>query len=362
MNGLAHEAPLEAPVLDSRRSNRVNSSLWVRIGGLDDSARMRRGNISLTGLYVAVDEPVGSPGDLVWLSLASADKKHSARVMSRIARVVRQDDVRRGALIIGAAFEFLPVMQPQRSIVDLVRHVTRVELQSVGTIVLDRELPASVSVSDGSASLATVHTIGIDRLVVRSNAPLTLGQTRIRLPEATGGFLEIHGEVLSTYRAESRDQAKHTNVIRFDRQHLVDDRSDAREPATSPVEALLCGVLVPSRLPRSSSPPDLDVSGQLSRVQLPSLLALVELEHLTGLITIADDRCAVRIYVRDGRVIDAERDGVADPPHEILGDLLEWPEAEFSIACIPVNRTDRVEMPTTALLLDLVRERDERVA
>jgi hypothetical protein len=106
----------------------------------------------------------------------------------------------------------------------------------------------------------------------------------------------------------------------------------------------------------------MDLSGQLSRVQLPSLLALVEMERLTGLITIANDRAAVRIYIREGRVIDAEQDGSSASPRDVLGSLLEWQDAEFSVVCVPVQRRDRVDMPTTALLLDLVRERDERVA
>src|SRR5262249_32265252 len=105
---------------EARRASRIDCDLWVRVGGVDGAARPRRGNSSVTGVYVSIDEAVGSPGDVVWLSLSTVDKVRSAQTMARVTRVVRQDDLHRGAAVVGAGFEFMPLEQPQPDIVEVV--------------------------------------------------------------------------------------------------------------------------------------------------------------------------------------------------------------------------------------------------
>jgi hypothetical protein len=353
-----HRSPAD-PAPDGRRSSRINTCLWVRVGGLDTTARSRRGNISLTGLYVALDVPVGSPGDVVRLSNSSADKRCSARVMARVTRVVRQDDIHRGAAVIGAAFEFLPANQPQRAIVDLVRHVTSLELANMGSVSMDRRLPAYVERGSGTVHAGRVEKLATDRLVLHLGVEPGPGERlKVTLPEPGGGTVKLQGEVVV---AQPGAEGGFSVVVRFSAPKDESAGASDGEYQHVTVAALLNNLLVPSKIPPRKQR-HMDLSGQLSRVQLPSLLALVEMERLTGLITIANDRAAVRIYIREGRVIDAEQDGSSASPRDVLGSLLEWQDAEFSVVCVPVQRRARVDMPTTALLLDLVRERDERVA
>jgi hypothetical protein len=68
------------------------------------------------------------------------------------------------------------------------------------------------------------------------------------------------------------------------------------------------------------------------------------------------------VYLSAGRIVDAEHDTPGLHPRDVLAQLLSWSEGEFSFVSLPVRRTDRFEMGTHALLQDLAREQDERVA
>ena len=92
-------------------------------------------------------------------------------------------------------------------------------------------------------------------------------------------------------------------------------------------------------------------------------LGFREIEGLDGIVTVANVKAAARVYLCGGRIIDAEHDHQPGMhPRDVLTELLSWEEGELSFVCIPVHRTDRFEMGTQALLMDLAREQDERVA
>jgi hypothetical protein len=342
---------------ESRRASRIDSDLWVRVGGVDGAARPRRGNISVTGLYVSIDEAVGSPGDVVWLSLSTVDKVRSAQTMARVTRVVRQDDLHRGAAVVGAGFEFMPLEQPQPEIVEVVRHVTSLALGMCGGVDLDHDHAVKVSRKAGPAVLARLENLGRDRVVISLPGPLTPGEeVRLDIADPSGGLIHVRGVAGPSEPDFADGTGRHHVVVRFRPPSSGDDAY-----VTRAVGAVVEGLIAPARIATVEERPR-DLSGQLSRVHLGSVLALAELEHLDGVVTVANERCSARIYLCGGRIVDAEHDQPELQPRDVLGQVLAWPEGEFSLTCLPVRRADRFEMGTHALLMELARERDEQVA
>jgi hypothetical protein len=342
---------------EARRAPRIDCDMWVRVGGVEGAMRPRKGNISVTGVYVSIDEAVGSPGDVLWLSLSSVDKVRSAQTMARITRVVRQDDLHRGAAVVGAGFEFLPLGQPRQEVVDLVRHATSLALGMCGGVDLDHDHAVRVSRANGPAAVARLENLGRDRVVLSLPLALPPGEeVKLHISEPNGGQIHVHGMVGWSEPDHLDPNGRHSVVIRFRPPSTPDEAYAERA-----VEALVQGLIAPSRVASVDTRPR-DLSGQLSRVHLGSVLALAELEGLDGIVTVASEKAAARIYLSGGRIVDAEHDHPGRHARDVLGELLSWQEGEFSFVCIPVNRADRFEMGTQALLVDLAREEDERVA
>jgi len=101
------------------------------------------------------------------------------------------------------------------------------------------------------------------------------------------------------------------------------------------------------------------LQGLLSRIQLPSLLSLFELERLSGELKLDRKGERARIFIRDGALVDIEIPREDRQPREALAALLGWEDGWFEFRVGSVDREDRVQTPTTALLLQLAREQDE---
>jgi hypothetical protein len=343
------------PVIDrpveARRASRIGTQVWARVKGVDASTRARVGNISVTGLYIATEEAVGSPGDLVALTLSTIDKTRSASTMARVARVVRQDDRHRGAAVVGAGFEFLPVDHPPAELVELVRHATALALRSSGSVVVDRESVVRVVREAGRTAFARARMLRRDAIVLAVPRPLPVGD-RVRVePEEHGErLLELEGRVTCCEPGD-RDGG-HLATVSFG-----EDGGRGEEA----VSLLVASLIAPSRLP---SPPSRlqDFSGQLSRVHLSSVLTLAESVRLDGVITVASETSAGRIYVAEGRIVDAECDHGPLAPRDVVGELLSWKEGEFSVVCIPVKRAGNFERGAASLIDDLLRQNQDCVA
>jgi CheY-like chemotaxis protein len=101
--------------------------------------------------------------------------------------------------------------------------------------------------------------------------------------------------------------------------------------------------------------------GDLSHVGLSSLLVLIEMERKTGLLSLrAPGGPSGQILVREGRVVHARLDDLAEP---VDGDcvyyLLTWGSGEFEFVACLVEGADRVNVSTTHLLMEGARLMDE---
>ncbi|HSO37662.1 MAG TPA: DUF4388 domain-containing protein, partial [Labilithrix sp.] len=114
--------------------------------------------------------------------------------------------------------------------------------------------------------------------------------------------------------------------------------------------------------PSGPRPERRHLSGMLSRIRLPTLCALLDMERLTGRLTLEREGERLAVHVRDGRIVDVEveRGGEASrSPRALLTRLFSWTDGSFELDVVPVDRVDRLGLTMTALLLDLARESDE---
>jgi len=101
--------------------------------------------------------------------------------------------------------------------------------------------------------------------------------------------------------------------------------------------------------------------GDLGQVGMAGLLTLIELERKTGRLTICSyDGQRASLTIRDGCVIQATLDGrrrVADA--ECVYYALGWSAGDFELETCAVEGPDRIQRPTTQLLLEAARLLDE---
>jgi hypothetical protein len=126
------------------------------------------------------------------------------------------------------------------------------------------------------------------------------------------------------------------------------------------LEDLLSALILPPEKEASKSRRDF-LSGKLAQVRLPTLLSLIEMERMTGKLVVRAGMEEARLYVADGVVLDVEPLGPNESRRARIGALMAWEDGSFELNGEPVTRPNRVNMRTTALILDLAREADEAI-
>jgi hypothetical protein len=131
-------------------------------------------------------------------------------------------------------------------------------------------------------------------------------------------------------------------------------RPDEKAPASAgPLDQLLSALIQPPAAP----PERHHLAGLLSRIPFPSLCALLELERLSGDLTVTRGSRVGRLFVKDGRFVDVEP--YSPDPRGQLRDLLGSREGSFEFTVAEVGREDRIGATMTQLLLELAQESDE---
>jgi DNA-binding response OmpR family regulator len=101
--------------------------------------------------------------------------------------------------------------------------------------------------------------------------------------------------------------------------------------------------------------------GTLVCFGLSSLLMVIELERMSGLVTLQGPIGTGRLAIREGRVLRAriDGDGGAHGPHAIF-QMLQWAKGSFEFAAGEVGGEDQIERSTSFLLMDGARFADEQ--
>ncbi len=102
------------------------------------------------------------------------------------------------------------------------------------------------------------------------------------------------------------------------------------------------------------------LQGDLSHLGLSSLLTVLEMERKSGILVIKDHETA-RIFLNQGRIVDAMIEGKNEPRGaEAVYHLLTWTQGKFEFSDIEVEMEDSIKISTTYLLMEGARRIDEK--
>ena len=103
--------------------------------------------------------------------------------------------------------------------------------------------------------------------------------------------------------------------------------------------------------------------GSLASFGLSSLLMVIELDRMSGLVTLHGPIGTGRLAIREGRVLRAhvEGDKGAYGPHAIF-QMLQWAKGTFVFEAGEVGGEDQIERSTSFLLMEGARMVDERAS
>ncbi|MEM7245838.1 MAG: response regulator [Acidobacteriota bacterium] len=103
-----------------------------------------------------------------------------------------------------------------------------------------------------------------------------------------------------------------------------------------------------------------DFQGDLSQLSPGAILAMFEFESKTGLLELKLSGEVGRIWLRDGRVVDAELGGDSGATGlDAVYAIVLWKAGRFSFRKEDVDREDVINNPTTHLLMEAARLADE---
>lgn len=356
---------------ESRRSARIAGGFWVAVEGVDAELVLRRGDISATGIFFEIDLDVGPVGTVQWLHIASLDRTKIIHVMAHVVRVVSLADVQRE--IRGVALEFMPESDDAAAkLCDLVKHVLetpqrdgkvpqispRMQARSDNRTADVSELSVKTLVIETDWSVPVGEPVRVEIIARGVKRPIRLeGQAVSVLPAVAGGPKRFRIAVRMKEELKGPLKRFSEHEIAIDPGEL--ERAKAKIAAqnaapASPIDQLLSAIIQPPNEP----PERKHLSGELSRIPFTTLCSLLELERLSGELTIRRDDDVVRLYVRDGRFVDVESRRRAAPKDEVRR-LLSIREGTFAFLVAPVSREDRVQTSMTNLLLTAATEEDE---
>lgn len=347
---------------------RIVGDFQVRIVGLNDTPVRRRGNISVTGVYFEVDDYDSDPGTVERLELISTDGNRSVISLACLARVLTIADLWDTAKVSGVAFQFLPGDESVRQdILGLVSHVARQRLLGDEVLLEQLGLDAAMNIGTGEPRTARVQTMRSTSLVLETEWPVERG-ARVGLAiEAHQGaqLVQIQGVV-----GETRALTDESGQGRYRVQVTL---SPADAPAPTPdaddgdpkgatlddaFASLLDNLLKPDAVqPSVARAPHIE--GDLGRVAIASVLSLLEYEKMSGSLRLVRDGRKAILFVKEGRVLDAELADSDENPVEVVEQVVQWREGSFRFLVEEIDRPDLLHMTTTGLILDALREVDE---
>lgn len=322
-------------------------------------------DLSKRGVFVRTDEllPVG---EIVELDIALTEDR-SYRVISRVAHLLSPSVARALGRRSGMGFEFLDEGEGRDDLAgyldDLIDEFTppprampmgcRVLLADDSEPLLGRLLTALSAagfevdaVRSGVEAYARASEYPPHVLVASTDLPGTDGWKLVRMlgdnPRTRAVQVVLMGEDASDL---TRLEAYRLGAKDF-----------VHKPFTDEELTIRLRRLALSGKPDSASA---TLRGNLGEISLSTLLSLLEFERKSGiLVLLAGDRVA-RLFVADGSVVKIEGPDDAGDPRSRLMSVLDWTEGNFEFTRCEVVGTDEVGLPTSRLLLEHARIRDE---
>jgi hypothetical protein len=325
-------------------------------------------------MFFEIDLDVGPVGTVQWVHIASLDRTKVIHVMAHVVRVVSLADVQRE--IRGVALEFMPESDEAASnLCELVKHILETPQRDGKVPQISPRMQARSDNRPADVSELSVRTLVIEtdwsvpvgepvrvEIIARGvKRPIRLeGQAVSVLPAVAGGpkRFRIAVRMKEELKGPLKRFSEHEIAIdpaELERAKAKIAAQNAAQP-TSPLDQLLSAIIQPPAEP----PERKHLSGELSRIPFTTLCSLLELERLSGELTIRRENDVVRLFVLEGRFVDVETKRNL-PPKEEVRKLLRIREGTFAFLVAPVTRPDRVQTSMTNLLLTAATEEDEEI-
>jgi hypothetical protein len=362
-----------------RRAPRFKASLRVQIVGIDPAPVPRKGDVSATGLLVDIDRDIGPLGSMQRLLLLDDGGGSPVTVLARVVRIAAVDDFWKGRTVTGVAFQFLfeeeaatgtlpPRSHPANEspgIARLLRALMEHAAKRKGVEV--KGWRGTIDTGGGPKS-AALQDLSVRGLVLETDYAVAKGRTiRVELPgRSPEETISFEGQVEDCVEDDSATASpgRFRARVRFRAPPEADDdeappsgMGDTMSAAFSSLLDAVSGAGV-SPGPQAQAT---QLSGDLARISLVSVLTLCHLERVTGVLSLHDGAGRrVSVYLRSGEILDAEAEGETGTARAALGAALGWHAGKFAVEFGPVNRPRRFQDSPTSLLLDLTRELDEQ--
>ncbi len=358
-----------------RRAPRFKATLRVQIIGVDTASVVRRGDLSASGIFIDIDREIGPLGSMQRLLLQEENGKNAVTVLAQVVRVATVEDFWKGRSIAGVALQFLfeeevagagraPTSRPaaeSERLAQLIRALMEQAARQGGVPV--QGWRGNVDAGAGR-SAAALQDLDVRGLVLETERAVEKGRSiRIELPGATDEeTLTLEGRVVDCTPDEGAPGRFRARVA-FAATTPEDD--DSEPPPSGMGETMgaafssLLEAVSHARVPAVKPGGKKHLAGELARVSLVSVLTLCQLEQVTGVLTLEDGaQRRVRVFLRQGDVVDVEGDPAG--ARAALGAALGFTSGTFAVEFTAVDRPRRIAESTTALVLDLAREHDER--
>jgi hypothetical protein len=362
----------DASGVESRRSARTAGRFWVAVEGVDAELLPRRGDISATGIFFETELEVGEAGTVQWLRIASWDRACAVTVMAHVVRAVTLADVHRE--IRGVALEFMPESDAAAaSICELARYILESPQGNDANAEMSPRVSARAAKADAEATSVSVKKLSVQTLLLETDWTVPVGES-VRVEIIARGVrrpIRVEGTAVSVLPALASSGKRYRIAVHVSSEvegplrrfssmmpavspgSAANAGAEARSAPGGPLDHLLSALIQPPETP----PERRHLTGLLSRIPLTTLCSLIELERLSGDLTIRRGTGTSRLFLRDGRFVDVEP-YTPDPRRE-LAKLIGCRDGSFVLDIAPVERVDRIGATMTQLLLDLACAADE---
>lgn len=203
----------------------------------------------------------------------------------------------------------------------------------------------------------------VEDMVSRQHARISVREGAVHLEDlgSTNGSF-VNGERVSNRVLASGDRILFgTSIIK-----LIQSSADAASGSPSTSTAEFQDEPEPSARKTMTMPPAGQtvagaMSGLLQEVSLPDLLQLFSTSRKSGVLRLHDEPNHAAVYLREGRVVFAEIDGLTDlPPDKAAFRVMTWTRGMFVLEP-PSDRVfeTELEMSTEALMMEAMRLMDE---
>jgi DNA-binding response OmpR family regulator len=348
----------------------ASAELHAEPVGTDGLGNVYSLELKLSGLFIPTERalPIGS---VLSLTLTGKGGSRDFKAIGRVVRVVDAASARRQGGRAGMQVEFLdlrarslaptPPAEPEASR----RSRRQTPTGPARVLVVDddrlqREQTARAMREAGHEVLTAGN--GVEALSLVLGEPVDLVLTDVTMPTMDGW------QLLRLIRA--RPKLAQVPVIFLTRLTSDTERLKAYElgvddfvdkPVTREDLLLRVGRLLARR--RSDIPPDAAevLRGDLGQVALGSLLSLLDMERRTGILSLLNGAESAVLHLREGAVvrIDLPPRHAGKQALDRFLHVLDFSTGTFELTAVTVVGDDQLGLPTTYVLLEHARRRDE---